>query len=224
MFLGGGSQKSSLAERLSEQQRPPRVNLGAAVRALEKATGTKDISIRGASVRGNLIEVKGLVAGTTADDVEAIFKRCGPIVKSYVQSPGPTDGSVVVRLLFKEERDALSAVKKFNGETADGRTLVVKSVGGQAVNLAARLDTGPLKDGSVDALITPSSTSKLRSDDIIAQGSRAHVLIAPPGMNPQDYVQQQPTRGGRGGGRGRGRGRPKRGGHGGSLASRMDVD
>ncbi|KAF9782389.1 hypothetical protein BJ322DRAFT_1010376 [Thelephora terrestris] len=222
MFLGGGSQKSSLVDRLSDQQKPPKVNMGAAVRALENATGSKDISIRGASVRGNLIEVKGLVGGTTADDVEAIFKRCGPIVKSYVQSPGPTDGSVVVRLVFKEERDALSAVKKFNGETADGRTLIVKSVGGQAVNLAARLDTGLSKDGSVDALITPPSTSKMRSDDIIAQDARAVVLLAPPGMNPKDYVQQ-PTRGGRNG-RGRGRGRPKRGGPGGSLASRMDVD
>ena len=70
MFLGGGSQKSSLVERLSEQQKPPKVNMSAAARALEKATGTKDISIKGASVRGNLIEIKGLVAGTTADDVE----------------------------------------------------------------------------------------------------------------------------------------------------------
>ena len=70
MFPGGGNQKSSLVERLSEQQKPPKVNMGAAARALEKATGTKDISIKGASVRGNLIEVKGLVAGTTADDVE----------------------------------------------------------------------------------------------------------------------------------------------------------
>jgi len=70
MFLGGGSQKSSLVERLSEEQKPPKVNMGAAARALEKATGFKDISIKGASVRGNLIEVKGLVAGTTADDVE----------------------------------------------------------------------------------------------------------------------------------------------------------
>jgi len=222
MFLGGGSQKSSLVERLSDQQKPPKVNMGAAARALEKATGIKDISIKGASVRGNLIEVKGLVAGTTADDVEAIFKRCGPIVKSYVQSPGPTDGSVAVRLVFKEEKDALSAVRKFNGETADGRTLVVRSVGGQPVNLAARLDVGPAKDGSVDALITPSSTSKLRSDDIMAQDSRAQVLLAPPGTNPKDYIQQ-PTRGGRGG-RGRGRGRPKRGVQGGNLASRMEVD
>lgn len=80
-------------------------------------------------------------------------------MKSYVQSPGPPDGSVVVRLVFKEEKDALSAVRKFNGETADGRTLIVKSVGGQPVNLAARLDTGPSTDGSVDALLIPTSTS-----------------------------------------------------------------
>lgn len=75
MFLGGGSQKTSLAERLSDEQKPPRVNMGAAVRALEKATGTKDISIKGAGVRGNLIEVRGLVAGTTADDVEVCPPR-----------------------------------------------------------------------------------------------------------------------------------------------------
>lgn len=53
----------------------------------------------------------------------------------------------------------MSAVRKFNGETADGRTLIVRSVGGQPVNLAARLDVGPAKDGSVDALITSPSTS-----------------------------------------------------------------
>lgn len=70
MFLGGGSQKSSLVDRLSDNPKPPKVNMGAAVRALENATGGKDISIKGAGVRGNLIEVKGLVAGTSADDVE----------------------------------------------------------------------------------------------------------------------------------------------------------
>lgn len=63
----------------------------------------------------------------------------------------------------------------------------------------------------------------MRSDDIIAQDARAVVLLAPPGMNPKDYVQQ-PTRGGRGRGRGRGRGHPRRGTQGGSLAARMDVD
>ena len=71
MFLGGRGQKSSLAERLSDRRTPPRVNFGVLVKELDKARDKdKDISIRGASARGNLIEVKGLVAGTTADDVE----------------------------------------------------------------------------------------------------------------------------------------------------------
>lgn len=70
MFLGGGSQKSSLVDRLSDEQKPPKVNMTAAARALEKATGNGGVSIKGASVRGNLIEIKGLVGGTTADDVE----------------------------------------------------------------------------------------------------------------------------------------------------------
>lgn len=64
-----------------------------------------------------------------------------------------------MRLLFKEEKDALYAVRKFNGETADGRTLTVKSVGNQPVNLAARLDGTLPGDGSVDALLTPSGSS-----------------------------------------------------------------
>jgi hypothetical protein len=47
--------------------------MGAAIRAMEEARGSKDIPIKGASMRGNLIEVRGLVGGTTADDVEVFF-------------------------------------------------------------------------------------------------------------------------------------------------------
>ena len=75
MFLGGGSQKTSLVERLSDEQKPPKVNMTAAARALDKATGSGGVSIKGASVRGNLIEIKGLVAGTTADDVEVSLRN-----------------------------------------------------------------------------------------------------------------------------------------------------
>ena len=59
----------------------------------------------------------------------------------------------------------------------------------------------------------------------MTQDSRAQVLLAPPGTDPKDYVQQS-ARGGRNGrGRGgRGRGRPNRGVQGGNLASRMDID
>jgi len=223
-MFNGGNAKSSLSARLSDSasRQPPKINMGAAVRAMEEARGSKDITIKGASMRGNLIEVRGLVAGTTADDVEAIFRRCGHIVSSSVHTHAAIDGSVVVRLLFKEEKDALYAVRKFNGETADGRTLTVKSVGNQPVNLAARLDGTLPGDGSVDALLTPSGSSKLRSDDIIAQDSRATVLIAPPGADPKDYMPAQTWSRGRGRGRGRG-GRGGRKGAG-NDANQMDID
>lgn len=62
---------------------------------------------------------------------------------------------------------------------------------------------------------------KLRSDDIIAQDTRATVLVAPPGMNPADYVQRPGRGSGRGRGRGRGRG-GRRGGRG--HHAQMDID
>jgi hypothetical protein len=49
------------------------MNFGGAVKALKEATGLgadKELSIRGASTRGNVVEVTGLVKGTTAEDVE----------------------------------------------------------------------------------------------------------------------------------------------------------
>lgn len=72
-MFNNGNGKSSLSARLSDtagSRPPPKINMGAAVRAMADARGSKDINIKGASMRGNLIEVKGLVAGTTADDVE----------------------------------------------------------------------------------------------------------------------------------------------------------
>lgn len=42
----------------------------AAERALREANGEKGISIKGASSRGNVVEVTGLAEGTTSEDVE----------------------------------------------------------------------------------------------------------------------------------------------------------
>lgn len=71
-MFNNGNGKSSLSARLTDtaSRPPPKINMGAAVRAMADARGSKDINIKGASMRGNLIEVRGLVAGTTADDVE----------------------------------------------------------------------------------------------------------------------------------------------------------
>jgi len=73
-------------------------------------------------------------------------------------------------------------------------------------------------DGSVDVLMETDtdSGSKMRSDDIISRdpeaAARAHILIAPPGADPKDYI---PSSSSSVRGRGRGRGRGRRGAVGG---------
>ena len=61
---------NSLGARLGNKERPPKMNLSLAERALAEATGEKGISIKGASSRGNVVEVSGLADGTTSADVE----------------------------------------------------------------------------------------------------------------------------------------------------------
>ena len=76
-------------------------------------------------------------------------------------------------------------------------------------------------DGLTGCVCAFAFGRKLRSDELLAKDSRAHVLVAPPGADPKEYTQA--PAGGRGGGRGRGRGRGKRRGvvRGGG---KMDVD
>jgi len=216
----------SLSARLNGPANAPKMNFGIAEKALREAAGLAgdrgELSIRGASSRGNVIEVTGLVRGTTAEDVEAIFKRCGPITQSSAKTaPG---GDVTVRLTFKHDKDARTAVENFNGQVADGRPLSVRIVGGVNASLSGRLGVG-VQDGSVDMLMDSGSNggSKMRSDDILTDSdarARAHVLVAPPGADPKEYTQ--PARGGRG------RGRARRGGGGGGRRGRgdgrMEVD
>jgi hypothetical protein len=67
----------------------------------------------------------------------------------------------------------------------------------------------------------------MRSDDIISRdpeaAARAHILVAPPGADPKDYL---PTSSNRGSGRGWGRGRrgQMRGGRRERGDGKMDVD
>jgi len=217
LYRGPGAE-SGLAARLNNGPVVPKTNFSGADRALREALGEKGLSIKGASTRGNVVQVGGLAKGTTAADVEAIFKRCGSITNAVLSSNGE---SPTVRLTFKHEKDAQGAVSKFHGQPADGRLLEVKIVGGVNATLGGRIGVAAQED-SVDVLMGEdhnSSSSKLRSDDILAKDSRATVLVAPPGVDPSEYVQ--PTgRGGRGRGRGRGRG----GRRGGGGAARMDVD
>lgn len=130
-----------------------------ALREATTATGSKDqgFSIKGAGTQGNVVEVTGLVAGTTADDVAAIFKRCGAIVSSKLAQGGD---DVKVRVTFKAAASATSAVQKFHNQAADGKVLNVKVVGSTAVgtSFSHRLGgpdgLGLVRDeGSVDVLM-----------------------------------------------------------------------
>lgn len=128
---------------------------------------------------------------------------------------------------FKEAASAKSAVSKFDGQQADGKTLSVKICGesSQGTKLVARLGgkdgLGLVRqEGSVDVLMDgdDNSNSKLRSDSIVKNDPRASVMVAPPGADPAEYTRQAGRgRRGRGGGGRRGRG-GKRGG------ARMDLD
>ncbi|KZT00552.1 uncharacterized protein LAESUDRAFT_732220 [Laetiporus sulphureus 93-53] len=227
LYRGPGADKDqtgSLSARLSDSQSgAPKMNFSGADRALREALGEKGLSIKGASNRGNVVQVGGLAPGTSAADVEAIFKRCGAITNAVLYSRGDPP---IVRVTFKFEKDAQAAVAKFHGQPADGRLLEVKIIGGVNATLGGRIMGAAIEEDSVDVLMEDGSSggSKLRSDDILAKGARATVLIAPPGMEPSDYTQRW-ARGGRGRGRGRG---GRRGGGGGrgsqGAAGRMDVE
>ncbi|KAF7362188.1 hypothetical protein MVEN_00564900 [Mycena venus] len=204
-------QHNSLAARLGNTPTAPKANLNHAIlgKALQAATSSSDqLSIKGASAasQGNVVEVTGLVSGTTPDDVVAIFKRCGEITKGTLMSSKP---EVIIRVTFKNASSASAAVQKFHNQPADGKTLSVKVVGLNSTSLGGRLG-GPdglglvREEGSVDILMDSSAEggSKMRSDSLLHADPRAQVLVAPPGTNPADYVQT--PAGGRNGGGGNG--------------------
>jgi hypothetical protein len=157
-------------------------------------------------------------------------------------------GEVVVRVVYKNGKDAQTAVSKFDGQVADGRKLSVRILGAVAADLGHRLGNKTVQNGSVDALIgaenggscvtlhdlslslhdmklTVEAYRKMRSDAIMATDSRASVMVAPPGSNPTGYAGNEGRRGGGGKRGGRRRGGGARGGRRGAAPSGgMDVD
>lgn len=165
--------KPSLSARLSASAAAPRKPDSVLIqRALKEAAGAAGISIKGASAsaNGNVVEVGGLVKGTTPADVEvgpvssppqpvsdaqqAIFRRCGPIISSELVANRESE-DVTVRLTFKQTPHAAAAVSKFDKQPADGRILRVAIVGVQSVGLSGRLGGMDMvnENGSVDVLM-----------------------------------------------------------------------
>ncbi|KAJ7836116.1 hypothetical protein B0H14DRAFT_2589849 [Mycena olivaceomarginata] len=82
--------------------------------------------------RGNVVEVTGLLTGTTSDDVVTVFKHCGEIGKVAWISNRP---EVTVRVFFMGPSAASTAVPKFHNQRADGKVLSVRIVETDESNL-----------------------------------------------------------------------------------------
>lgn len=147
---------NSLQARLGGTPNVPKANLSHAIvgKALQAATSASGLVIKGAASQGNVVQVTGLVDGTTTEDVVAIFKRCGEIIKANSVSAQP----VTIRVTFKTPAAATSAVQKFNNQPADGKILSVQIVGSAATGLGGRLGGSDglglvREEGSVDVLM-----------------------------------------------------------------------
>lgn len=102
--------------------------------------------------------MSGLVAGTTPEDVAAIFKRCGQVVEQ--KSVSNVRDEPRIRISFKTAASATAAVQKFDNQPADGKILSVRVVGTSAAgtSLGGRLGgvdgLGLVREeGSVDVLM-----------------------------------------------------------------------
>lgn len=163
---------NSLSARLNLPQSAPKANLNPiAQKAIREATSAtrsdSSLSIKGAGSAGNVVEVSGLVGGTTAEDVAAIFKRCGQITDQKSVSANKNDPKI--RITFKTAVSATSAVQKFHNQPADGKILSVKIVGtsSSGTSLGGRLGGADglglvREEGSVDVLMeTDEPTSSV---------------------------------------------------------------
>ncbi|EJT96722.1 hypothetical protein DACRYDRAFT_119934 [Dacryopinax primogenitus] len=140
-------------------------------------SGVKDLlgggglSVRGASgEKGRVVRIENLMEGTSAADVEAIFKEAGPVSSSKLTRTKPT---VSVELVYRNPQDAEDAVRRYDGQMADGLTLRVSIVtdsnagkreGAGGRDLLSRVGT------KRDLLEDDTFVSKMRSDTMDQPG------------------------------------------------------
>ncbi|KAF8309080.1 hypothetical protein DL93DRAFT_2170610 [Clavulina sp. PMI_390] len=150
-------------------------------RAMADATGTAlptkgrgALSVKGAS--GAVVEVRNLVKGTSAEDVQAIFSDSGSI-SSATEAPSSIKGAVTVQLRFDKASDAEKACKTFDGQIADGRKLEVVVLSGGALGA---LSAGVSGMNTGDDLLpdAPAMGGGMRSDALLGD-ARAQVMTRP---------------------------------------------
>lgn len=65
-----GNNKTKGISESRIKKTPPKMNMSQAEKALREANGETGLSIKGASARGNVVQVGGLAQGTSSEDVE----------------------------------------------------------------------------------------------------------------------------------------------------------
>ncbi|KAG8932778.1 hypothetical protein FRC02_000547 [Tulasnella sp. 418] len=202
---------------------PPTKLIQQALSATSNGNATKapvsrsgGFSIKGAGAKeSTTLEIRQLVTGTTPEDVKMIFSQCGKITEAKSMPCDETD-SVIIRVTFEKSQDMKNAIRQFNGQEADGRTLVVEEV-------PLSRSTGDTNKG-FDLLDNGGSAAGKMYADSIEGGV---TLTRPPRINDSDASWSRGGRGGRGRGRGgsgfRGNRRGSNRGGGGSEES-MQVD
>ncbi|KAG8988077.1 hypothetical protein FRB90_002971 [Tulasnella sp. 427] len=167
---------------------------------MRRAASGGSLSIKGASApQSTILEIKELVAGTSADDVKAIFSQCG-IIRDAWTLPSGNSETTVIRVKFAERDGMLKAIKQFNGQVADGRTLSVKEVG--PARQKDLIDEGMEEDNEASG-----SKGRMYSDGI--PGGK--IVSEPPKIEKLEKIDLVNDKWSRGGGRGGSRGRGGRG-------------
>jgi hypothetical protein len=87
------------------------------------------LTIKGASKQTvtTVVEVSGLLSGTTPEDVSTILSHCGRVLRKNF-SAASTVEKPVVRLTYENYASAEKAVQTFHGLMADGNMIGVEIV------------------------------------------------------------------------------------------------
>ncbi|BGP12541.1 hypothetical protein JCM10213_004874 [Rhodosporidiobolus nylandii] len=92
----------------------------------QEAERQKVVRIAQEEEKGFVVQVEGLVQGTSAEDVQTAFGSYGEISFCFVVDESAAD--LVARLTFAKYSDAAEACSKLDGAIADGRPLRVQHV------------------------------------------------------------------------------------------------
>ncbi|GAA5847798.1 hypothetical protein JCM3766R1_003205 [Sporobolomyces carnicolor] len=114
------------------------------------------LQIAKAEETGFVVQVEGLVYGTSAEDVQTAFGSYGEIKHCFIENEkNSRDGDMLVaRITFSRHEDAQTACHKLDGAIADGRPLKVRNVPRSPFPPAL-----PPLSASLDALASSSSSS-----------------------------------------------------------------